>query len=77
MDAGYTTCCTDNNCEVASVDLVFFTCFCDATCHVYGDCCNDIDEIGCTKNNGELKRIYTDHFLDSLRDGTMWNTALH
>ena len=61
MDAGYTTCCTDDNCEVASVDLVSFTCFCDKVCHVYGDCCNDIREIGCTQYNSEL--IYTGNSL--------------
>ena len=56
MGAGYTTCCTDDNCDVASViDFVPFSCFCDAACHVYGDCCNDIEEIGCTKYNSEWR----------------------
>ena len=43
--AGYTGCCTtgNTNCFVPGGN-----CFCDITCHNVGDCCNDIDENGCS-----------------------------
>ena len=52
-DAGYTSCCTEENCEV-SIESSPISCFCDALCHSYGDCCSDILDIGCTEHNGEL-----------------------
>ena len=47
VDAGYTSCCTDENCEVR-VETSPVSCFCDAACHDYNDCCSDILDIGCT-----------------------------
>ena len=35
--AGYTACCTSGSCE-GTVD----TCYCDANCHMFGDCCTDV-----------------------------------
>ena len=49
VDAGYKSCCTDENCEV-KVRTSITSCFCDALCHDHGDCCSDIFDIGCTKN---------------------------
>ena len=51
-DAGFTSCCTDSNCEM-STESHPVTCFCDATCYKYNDCCSDIADIGCLPNTGE------------------------
>ncbi len=36
-------CCTGNTeeCQIIEEKLI---CFCDYTCHSFGDCCHDIDE---------------------------------
>ena len=41
-----TGCCdlTQDSCYSGNCD-----CFCDISCHLYGDCCDDIDSIGCSK----------------------------
>jgi hypothetical protein len=49
-DAGFTSCCTDGNCEM-STESHPVTCFCDATCYKYDDCCSDIADIGCLPNS--------------------------
>ena len=37
--AGYTECCNDSVCLGQPVE----DCYCDPTCHVFGDCCEDIN----------------------------------
>ena len=37
--AGYTECCNDSNC----VGLPVEDCYCDTNCHLFGDCCADIN----------------------------------
>lgn len=42
---GYTGCCkpgVNKTCHGSDG-----TCYCDQLCHKYGDCCDDIDELGC------------------------------
>ena len=38
--AGYTQCCSDSVC----LGQPGQDCYCDPTCHLHGDCCQDIDE---------------------------------
>ena len=40
IEAGYTECCADFLCLGSPT----FDCFCDPSCHAFGDCCYDIDE---------------------------------
>ena len=41
--AGYTGgCCDSGNCFVAAGN-----CYCNASCHLNGNCCPDIADIGC------------------------------
>ena len=35
--AGYSTCCRGYSCQGSPP-----SCYCDANCHLYGDCCSDI-----------------------------------
>ena len=44
VDAGFVGCC-DSSCYVGS-------CYCDQICHTYGDCCDDIEDIGCFPAGG-------------------------
>ena len=39
--AGYTRCCTGDNCKVES------GCYCDVKCYYFHNCCDDITSIGC------------------------------
>ena len=39
--AGYTGCCTGDNCRVKS------GCYCDVKCYYFHNCCDDITAIGC------------------------------
>ena len=39
--AGYTGCCTGDNCKVDS------GCYCDVKCYYFHNCCDDITAIGC------------------------------
>ena len=57
-DAGFTECCTGDNCEVFAPVLPV-SCYCDAACHVYGDCCDDIINIGCYQQNGMRTCIFS------------------
>ena len=41
MDAGYTECCNFGSC----LGVPSLSCYCDSTCHNFGDCCSDIEEI--------------------------------
>ena len=50
-DAGITECCTGGNCN--SAPLHPFSCFCDALCYKYDDCCEDAGLIGCREENGK------------------------
>ena len=43
VDAGFVGCCV-SGCFVGS-------CFCDQICYVFGDCCDDIADIGCFPEN--------------------------
>ena len=48
--AGYKSCCVqtdDDSCHGHPE-----TCFCDASCHNFGDCCADINDIGCSAMQG-------------------------
>lgn len=35
--AGHTNCCNDVTCEGSPAN-----CYCDANCHLFRDCCNDV-----------------------------------
>ena len=50
VEAGYTECCTNDNC--VSTELHLFRCFCDAVCFQFDDCCEDVALIGCSAENG-------------------------
>ena len=46
---GFDGCCNPNvqeSCK-GSDDNALSPCFCDQVCYQYGDCCNDISQIGC------------------------------
>ena len=47
LEAGYTECCSDFIC-LGSPTL---DCFCDPSCHSFGDCCYDIDQ-SCPSGSG-------------------------
>ena len=51
-EAGFTGCCTDGNC--ASAPSQASSCFCDALCYKYKDCCDDVNDIGCSNEQGIL-----------------------
>ncbi len=45
--AGYTNgCCNDSDCSVTLPDGNI--CYCAQTCHTSGECCDDIEQIGCS-----------------------------
>ena len=50
VEAGYTECCTNDNC--VSAELHLYRCFCDAVCFQFDDCCEDVALIGCSAENG-------------------------
>ena len=54
-DAGFTGCCTDKNCTVIIPGSP--VCYCDSLCHVFKDCCNDIDLIDCHHDSRKLQII--------------------
>ncbi len=37
MAAGHSTCCVGGDCGGSPL-----SCYCDANCHVFGDCCQDV-----------------------------------
>jgi len=39
--AGYTGCCTEDNCKTES------GCYCDVRCYYFHNCCDGITSIGC------------------------------
>lgn len=49
LEAGYTECCSDFICLGAPTS----DCFCDPSCHAFGDCCYDIDET-CPRDDAVL-----------------------
>ena len=51
--AGYTGCCTGDNCKTDS------GCYCDVKCYYFHNCCDDITAIGCY-------RKHAIHFVCSL-----------
>ena len=53
MDAGFDGCCTDGNCKTVE-EIPFFSCFCDALCYRFDDCCDDIALISCFPENGMM-----------------------
>ena len=55
--AGYSGCCMEGDCHGSLQDLTS-SCFCDEACHQFNDCCDDITEINCTRNNGEYMYVY-------------------
>ena len=52
VDAGYTGCCVNGNCEGISGEIPF-PCYCDSLCYAFGDCCDDIHLIGCPHPNSK------------------------
>ena len=50
---GIEECCTNGNCVLAPFPL-FFKCFCDVHCYKFEDCCEDVEEIGCSEQNGTI-----------------------
>ena len=57
--AGYETCCTDGVCigEPSSA-----LCFCDETCEIFQDCCNDYYEI-CGGECAQSERNWCDNAM--------------
>ena len=51
VDAGFSDCCVGDDCEVFSPSFPS-SCFCDALCNKYRDCCDDVSDTGCVQNNG-------------------------
>ena len=51
-EAGFTECCTNGNC--ASAPSQPSSCFCDAPCHKFSDCCVDAGNIGCSEEDGTV-----------------------
>ena len=50
LAAGYSGCCNPSG--GASCKGVPDNCYCDAVCHLYGDCCYDADTVGCAPPTG-------------------------
>ena len=40
-----------------------FSCYCDALCYVYDDCCDDISSIGCYEDDSKFSIIWNKIFL--------------
>ena len=52
-DYDYFGCCTSGSCSPSSYFLPHsLRCYCDQACHLFGDCCEDINLIGCPAENG-------------------------
>ena len=51
LEAGFTECCQDASQSCTGSPT--FDCYCDVNCHVFGDCCYDIEHI-CPASNGNL-----------------------
>ena len=49
VSAGFIGCCT-SDCQIISPTQG--SCYCDALCYEFGDCCEDIIGIGCFTQNG-------------------------
>ena len=47
-------CCTEGQCVGDSG-----SCFCDIDCHLYGDCCDDIEDIICPLQQGRSDSDYS------------------
>ena len=62
VDAGFTDCCIGDNCAVFAPSLPF-SCYCDALCYVYDDCCDDINSIGCYEDDIKFSIIWNKTFL--------------
>ena len=62
VDAGFTGCCIGENCAVFAPSLSF-SCFCDALCYVFDDCCDDINSIGCYEDDSKFSIIWNKTFL--------------
>ena len=75
VDAGFTECCTNGNC--ASAPFHPFNCFCDAVCFNYGDCCEDVADIGCSEKTGSSVIIVLSLFLNIFSSFSYGNIALH
>ena len=50
--AGYSGCCTDENCKTAS------GCYCDVRCYYFHNCCDDITSVGCYRKSTTLDICY-------------------
>ena len=44
LNLPYTGCCNSSN---GSRTKCYNGCYCDASCYLFGDCCDDIEDIGC------------------------------
>ena len=62
VDAGFTGCCIGENCTVFAPSLPF-SCYCDALCYVYDDCCDDISSIGCYEDDSKFSIIWNKIFV--------------
>lgn len=54
VDSGFTGCCTGEKCEVV-VETSPLSCYCDSSCYIYNDCCDDIVLINCYHNTCKAK----------------------
>ena len=54
VDQGYNGCCDSANYPSCFGDDGI--CYCDQVCYLFGDCCNDIQSIGCYASK-ELNRL--------------------
>ena len=51
LEAGFTGCCQDGSQCTGSPT---FDCYCDVNCHVFSDCCYDIEHTCPASTNGNL-----------------------
>ena len=61
MKAGHETCCSGSMCRGSSS---LNPCYCDANCHIYNDCCDDVSA-DCTPSGSKLLYkpvFYSDQF---------------
>ena len=50
-------------------------CFCDQQCHIHGDCCSDINEIGCGYPKGTCKEAGFDSCCDGANRSCLGSLA--
>ena len=63
LNLPYTGCCNSSN---GSRTKCYNGCYCDASCYLFGDCCDDIEDIGCIlKPSFSISATSSDSFLSN------------